>query len=65
MPQSKAQIRATAKYKAQMVVRFGLDCNKVNDADIIARMIAEPNKQGYLKALIRADIAAKKTQAGE
>lgn len=30
------------------------------DADIIAALDAKPNKQGYIKALIRADIDAHK-----
>ncbi len=31
--------------------------NKKTDADIIAKLQSEPNKQGYVKRLIREDIA--------
>lgn len=34
-----------------------LKLNKRSDGDIIERLQMEPNKQGYIKALIRADIA--------
>lgn len=30
--------------------------NTKTDADILARLAQEPNKQGYIKRLIRADI---------
>ncbi len=37
----------------------GLKFNKTTDADIIAFLAMQPNMQGYLKQLIRADMAAR------
>ena len=52
---SDAQKRASAKYDrqnmTQRVVRFS-----PREADMLAHLDAQPNKAGYLKALIRADI---------
>lgn len=35
----------------------GLKLNKNTDAEIIAKLDTVPNKQGYIKQLIRADVA--------
>lgn len=51
-----AQIRATAKYDAKATVQYHLKLNKVTDADIIEMLNNIPNKQAYIKELIRADI---------
>lgn len=55
MTTSEAQKRATAKYQREKMqlrtVKFG-----PNDADILAHLDAQPNKAGYIKALIRADM---------
>lgn len=48
--------RAVAKYDAKYTVHIGLKFNKKTDKDILARLDKEPNKQGYIKKLIRADI---------
>uniref|UniRef100_A0A7C9P5U8 Uncharacterized protein n=1 Tax=Muribaculaceae bacterium Z82 TaxID=2304548 RepID=A0A7C9P5U8_9BACT len=52
---SDAQKRASAKYDrqnmTQRVVRFS-----PREADMLAHLDAQPNKAGYLKALIRADM---------
>lgn len=52
---SEAQKRASAKYQREKMqlrtVKFG-----PNDADILAHLDARPNKAGYIKALIRADM---------
>lgn len=37
---------------------YALKCSKENDADIIAKLDKTANKCGYIKALIRQDIAA-------
>lgn len=39
---------------------IGLKLNRHTDADIIARLESVDGMQGYLKALIRADIAREK-----
>lgn len=55
-----AQRRASAKYDAANTVQLHLKLNLSTDADILARLdqaSAEAGgKQGYIKALIRADI---------
>ena len=65
MPTSEAQKRATAKWDKANTIRQMLKLNKAADADILDALAKSGNKQGYIKALIRADIAAKKTRAGE
>lgn len=49
-----AQKRAKAKYQAK-VKRFTVDFYP-SEADLIAQIEKQPNKQGYIKSLIRADI---------
>ena len=53
--------RAQKKYEASGAVKavtraFYLKCHKVNDADVIAALDAQENKNGYIKDLIRRDI---------
>ncbi len=54
---SDAQIRAGAKYDAEHTKQIMLKLNKTTDADILAALEACGNIQGYIKALIRADLA--------
>ena len=42
-----------------------LKLNIRTDADILARIAQEPNKQSYIKSLIRADIAAHSAEQSE
>ena len=56
MSVSKAQLRAQAKYDKDNTVQIKLKLNKKTDADIIARLAAADNRQGYIKELIRLDI---------
>ena len=44
------------KYKKQ----FKIDCFTSTEQDIIDKLESVPNKAGYIKQLIRADIAANK-----
>ena len=53
----KETIRKAEKEKAY-IRRYGLKLNIHTDADIIARLDDVPSMQGYIKKLIRADIAA-------
>ncbi len=48
---------AKERYDAKTAARVSLKLNKVTDADILKRLEAVPGKQGYIKGLIRADIA--------
>ena len=50
--------RAVKKYDAANTVQFHLKLNVNTDADIIEKLKAVPNVQGYLKELIKADIGA-------
>ena len=51
---------AQKKYAQSTTKRIAFDVNLNTDQDIIQRLSEVPNKQGYLKELIRADIALKK-----
>ena len=53
---SKAQLRAQAKYDKYNTVQVKLKLNKKTDDDIIKRLAAADNMQGYIKELIRLDI---------
>lgn len=48
------QERYAAKYKKQ----YKLDCFTSTEQDIIQKLESVPNRAGYIKSLIRADIAA-------
>lgn len=54
---SEAQKRASAKWDKANTTRQMLKLNKATDADILQRLAEQANKQGYIKALIRADMA--------
>ena len=45
------------RYQAQNGKQYHLWMHGVHDADIIEQLAKQENKQGYIKALIRADIA--------
>lgn len=48
------------KYQQTNTKRIAFDVNLKTDQDIIQRLSEVPNKQGYIKELIRADIAKQK-----
>lgn len=50
------QERYAAKYKKQ----YSLPCFTSTEQDIIDKLESVPNRAGYIKSLIRADIAASK-----
>lgn len=52
------QERYAAKYKKQ----YSLPCFTTTEQDIIDKLASVPNKAGYIKSLIRADIAASKKE---
>ena len=53
---TEAEKRASAKYDAKTTVGLYLTLNKKTDADILEKLDAVGNKQGYIKSLIRMDI---------
>lgn len=57
MKASPAQLKANDRYKKKMMKQYNLMCHIVNDADVIEMLNSQENKQGYIKALIRADMA--------
>lgn len=56
---SDAQLRAIAKYDAANTKQIMLKLNRKTDADILSALEACGNVQGYIKNLIRADLAKK------
>lgn len=57
MATSEAQMRANAKYDANNTMQIKMKLNRGTDADIIAKLESVGNKQGYIKDLIRQDMA--------
>jgi hypothetical protein len=56
---SEAQKRAVLKYDAANTKQIHLKLNLQTDADILARLQEVDSIQGYIKRLIRDDIAKK------
>lgn len=54
--QRESTRRAQKKYDAANTVFVGLKLNRKTDADIIAKLDAVGNRQGYIKNLIRQDL---------
>ena len=53
---TEAQIRANMKYNEKNTTQIKFSFNNKTDADVIAKLQSVPNKQGYVKELIRRDI---------
>lgn len=53
---TEAQKRAKKKYDAKATRMIVLKLNKRTDADIFAILDKVPNKQGYIKELIRNNL---------
>jgi len=54
---SEAQKRAVLKYDAKNTKQYHLKLNLITDADIIERFDSVESIQGYIKQLVREDIA--------
>lgn len=52
----EARNKAQQKYNKEHTTQITLRLNLKTEADIIEHLQAQPNKQGYLKALIRKDM---------
>lgn len=48
------------RYAKKNIKQFKIDCVMNTEADIIEKLESVPNKAGYIKSLIRADIAKNK-----
>lgn len=59
---TRAQIKASGKYDAAHTKRVYIKLNKTSDSDILEFLEKIPNKQGYIKELIREKI---KEETGE
>lgn len=57
MAVSEAQKRANAKYDKSNTKMMSFKFNLQTDADILDRLASVPNKQGYIKELIRKDMS--------
>ena len=51
---------AQAKYKSENIKQIALQLNTKTDEDILQKLDSVPNKAGYIKSLIRSDIAKEK-----
>ena len=49
-------VKAVNRYQERAGKQYHLWLHKTNDADVIARLDSQPNKQGYIKRLVRQDI---------
>lgn len=58
---SKSQIKASMKYDKTHTARVAIKLNLVRDKDILDKLSSVPNKQGYIKQLIRNDIDPART----
>lgn len=54
---SDAKMAYMQRYDAENTKQYKMKVSKIYDVDIIEKMESVDNKQGYLKDLIRADIA--------
>ena len=56
---TESQVRASIRYNKENTVQISLKLNRSTDADLIDSLNRIANKQGYIKELIRRDIAKK------
>lgn len=54
------QAKYVYEYQKNNTRQVALQLNKLHDADILEHLDKQSNKQGYIKALIRADIKRRK-----
>lgn len=58
MPRTpSSNLKAIAKFNKENTMSVNLRLNKNTDADIIEKLASVPSKMGYIKQLIRDDIA--------
>ena len=56
---TESQIKASIRYNKENTVQISLKLNRSTDSDLIDSLNRVTNKQGYIKELIRRDIAKK------
>ncbi len=64
MAQSEAQKRANARYQKESTKNVSIRFMP-GDADLLEWLNEQPSKAGYVKALIRADMEARKAARGD
>lgn len=64
MTVSDAQKRANAKYEREKTRSIKIKLTISTDSDILAKLDAVGNKQGYIKSLIRADLKKEEIENG-
>lgn len=60
MPITDAKRKTNMDYDRKNTKLVGMKLNRNTDADILAHLAKQPNIQGYLKQLIRSDMASTK-----
>ena len=55
---TEAMIRAVRRYDDANTRKLSLKLNLNTDKDVLEKLDSVPNKQGYIKELIRADMQA-------
>lgn len=64
-PLLKAEMGTTKshqKWVAENTTRIVMNLNHNTDKDVLGKLSKVPSKQGYIKGLIRADIAKEETE---
>lgn len=51
-----------ARYDAAHTVQITMKLNRTTDADILDRLQSVPNRQGYIKSLIREDLSKRRIE---
>ena len=59
---TEAQKRAREKYNKETYKFTTFKLNKTTEADLIKHLEAQPNKQGYLRELIKKDLEKKNSE---
>lgn len=57
---TSSKMAAETRYKRKAIMQCKLDLNRNTDGDIIAWLEEKDNRQGYIKQLIRDDMARQK-----
>lgn len=57
MPDPRPKFDPQAKYDRANTTMIAVKLNRKTDADILAKLDAVGNRQGYIKRLIRSDIS--------
>lgn len=65
MAMTDAQKRAQERYRRAWTTQVNFKLHRELDADILERLEEEPSKIGYLKKLVRDDIARRARERGE